>query len=101
DSLQRYLHSFPTRRLSDLGWTTRSPKRRAKASCSASVRNWPRKNSTLCRSTAWCTSANCSSVRSPHPRRRDDYRLAELRNDILRSEEHTSELQSRENIVCR
>src|SRR5690606_41025548 len=36
-----------------------------------------------------------------HPLRRDVRFLGHILGDVLRSEEHTSELQSRENLVCR
>src|SRR5207302_6963012 len=48
--------------------------------------------------------------RSPHPQRREWHRLLRLAvkvqvserlRNLNRSEEHTSELQSRENLVCR
>src|SRR5690606_40764618 len=58
------------------GASSRSPHERA--TCSAN--RWTTSNST--RSTPWCLIP-----RAPEPKRR--------------SEEHTSELQSRENLVCR
>src|SRR5438093_7122229 len=58
------LHSFPTRRSSDL-------------TCEARAGSW-------CSSTRWRT-----------------YRKGSARGRSIRSEEHTSELQSLTNLVCR
>src|SRR5690606_40080641 len=82
----RALHSFPTRRSSDLPGSSPSSSRSAQASRGARSRS---------RRRAWP---------SPAPRR--DLRPAQARPPsadapVLRSEEHTSELQSRENLVCR
>src|SRR5438445_13847742 len=70
----RDLHSFPTRRSSDLScrssWARRTGSHRRRRDCRAVIR---------------------SGVR----RRRGCYRPA------IRSEEHTSELQSRQYLVCR
>src|SRR5436309_15971034 len=73
----RYLHSFPTRRSSDLSrqWVVS-----ISASTSIPSRNRITISATVARSP---TSSDRAS------------------NVILRSEEHTSELQSRENLVCR
>src|SRR5436309_10852448 len=72
----RNLHSFPTRRSSDLG------NRRAQAR------------------SLLCGGGNCEAAVEKVPQKR-----CEIRNVAvfasLRSEEHTSELQSRENLVCR
>src|SRR5690606_41454093 len=80
---RRYLHSFPTRRSSDLSarsstsvLPTRAGRRTSRGRCCAVISRAP-----------WRTRA-CGrtwSVRRTRPR----------------SEEHTSELQSRENLVCR
>src|SRR5690606_41732484 len=84
----RDLHSFPTRRSSDLP-PHRAPDRAGRDAC------MPQR------------PADCSQ---PHPRTRQPAWLAprtpelrqhRLRTQLLRSEEHTSELQSRENLVCR
>src|SRR5690606_41301384 len=69
----RHIHSFPTRRSSDLREITW-----AISFC------LPRKNTRSCSPSSWILACTlCSSGPSP------------------RSEEHTSELQSRENLVCR
>src|SRR5690606_42144240 len=86
----RDLHSFPTRRSSDLMVTTPMPVRRATSIMPPlTIRRGPRGPSTVivgkCPESMMPTS--CSRACSP-PRE-------------LRSEEHTSELQSRENLVCR
>src|SRR5690606_40865287 len=78
----RDLHSFPTRRSSDLPGASNCSGRR-KESPSRLIKNCavdtlPQKN---------------SSPRSPNHRARLFW--------TARSEEHTSELQSRENLVCR
>src|SRR5690606_39833461 len=44
--------------------------------------------------------ARCGSAR-PRPRASSVHRLEEVGEHLRRSEEHTSELQSRENLVCR
>src|SRR5690606_41526853 len=82
----RVLAPCPTRRSSDLmsgHWPTR------RCSTSATPRNWqPVGSSTSCsRGRTLATSTATASNSSDKPRRR--------------SEEHTSELQSRENLVCR
>src|SRR5690606_41789784 len=89
DGARRGLHSFPTRRSSDLRrlptfmprcWKpSRSRRRRRPAASpfrSISAPPWP-------------VGRRCSSRRPVSSSRR------------TRSEEHTSELQSRENLVCR
>src|SRR5690606_39873505 len=84
-SAPRALHSFPTRRSSDLAAASPSPVRdRACSPGSAGPRR-----------TRWCAGragTGCS-------RRRGRSGRAPARRP--RSEEHTSELQSRENLVCR
>src|SRR5207302_8658717 len=78
----RDLHSFPTRRSSDLvaarpakGCPARPPRRHRREDRAAAKRH------------------RTQAARRP---RRDPDRFR-----LLRSEEHTSELQSRENLVCR
>src|SRR5690606_40779706 len=76
----RDLHSFPTRRSSDLGcWEN-------------GFWRW-RKTTSRC----WC------EVSGRRGANMSDERTSEKRREFLkgRSEEHTSELQSRENLVCR
>src|SRR5690606_39451423 len=83
-----HTHSFPTRRSSDLRSSAtspaRSPSARRAISSSSSVpttsaRTGPSTGSCAASSTTWSWASTRSS----------------------RSEEHTSELQSRENLVCR
>src|SRR5204863_9109412 len=80
----RYLHSFPTRRSSDLG-------------CRGVRRSWS--TLTFCtgypsrRPTADTLMARSLLLRSTHASARSRRKL--------RSEEHTSELQSRRDLVCR
>src|SRR5207302_7701599 len=94
----RALHSFPTRRSSDLG-STRSccQPRRTRASST-----WPSSSASPI-SAAWPAPIAASSVK--RPQRRCNAAAGGLRIDVnevaQRSEEHTSELQSRENLVCR
>src|SRR5690606_41978413 len=73
----RYLHSFPTRRSSDLGWPIW-------------LRLWRRPASPSSSSCTAGRGACCSSTSFPA-----------CPGALARSEEHTSELQSRENLVCR
>src|SRR5690606_41762812 len=81
----RVLHSFPTRRSSDLGGTPRLQGGR----CCRKTRTTGRPGSSralLYRSQG--VRSRIAWMRDPRP-------------NPLRSEEHTSELQSRENLVCR
>src|SRR5690606_41185772 len=81
------LPSFPTRRSSDLGtsataaWSLDAAAHRASSDTPA-----PPIRRTSCPKPRWTTSSTSSGVTSVSP---------------ARSEEHTSELQSRENLVCR
>src|SRR5690606_41601168 len=89
-----HLPSFPTRRSSDLGSATQPftlPR-----ICSISSR-------TSARSAHLCPSASISSLRSLPPLSVSSVRVSETTSTAIlsRSEEHTSELQSRENLVCR
>src|SRR5690606_41934330 len=85
-----HLSSFPTRRSSDL---LSEPDRNCATRCelipSARARSWSmRRRTTLLGSLqSRCTLPRCG--------------LARTRVATCRSEEHTSELQSRENLVCR
>src|SRR5690606_40224717 len=87
------LHSFPTRRSSDLwfscgssgGWRPGNEGRRGhRERLPPRIGSVPRRSRRLAR---WCGPARS------HPRPRPVV--------PVRSEEHTSELQSRENLVCR
>src|SRR5438874_10057397 len=76
----RHLHSFPTRRSSDLTTAARrQPNKRGRAPPAA-----PETAARTCR--------------RPAPERRS---TAPKRAGRMRSEEHTSELQSRRDLVCR
>src|SRR5690606_39431337 len=95
--LHCHLHSFPTRRSSDLA--TRSPARTPSAVSAFAA--WH-----TCRSRSEYVMVRVSpgspsqwkATRSPSPAA--TWRSRQL-YATLRSEEHTSELQSRENLVCR
>src|SRR5690606_39455166 len=91
----RDLHSFPTRRSSDLGDIRKKDK---------SILTMHRRRVSLhreiSRKTIFITSPNglttfpCNDIMSLPDELFKPY-------DDMRSEEHTSELQSRENLVCR
>src|SRR5690606_40413587 len=92
-ALPRHLHSFPTRRSSDL--PDRDALQRRGRACAA-------------RRAEGCARDDRRSAGSLHDssERRAAATSAEAAHDIEseradRSEEHTSELQSRENLVCR
>src|SRR5690606_41982857 len=93
------LHSFPTRRSSDLRWISSSP-----ASqpiwyvCSGMVLSGGAHISQNSASLFTPTIATSSGIRRPSTWHAD-MKLTALWS--WRSEEHTSELQSRENLVCR
>src|SRR5688572_33436832 len=78
---RRYLHSFPTRRSSDL-------------SCS-------RTSSTPTVWTSLHPGASLASIRRPSPDGHEAQRAPDRDRRGARSEEHTSELQSQSNLVCR
>src|SRR5205814_6812164 len=84
----RYLHSFPTRRSSDLI---------VAIVCTTSLR-WNARRattfSTPC-STSWSSGAGQAHTSPPSLTAR------RVRNSRVRSEEHTSELQSLRHLVCR
>src|SRR5205085_10381904 len=92
-----HLHSFPTRRSSDLSPRVAHPQPSGTA--------WPpppsRRGATTARSRrsitpirATCPRTSRSSSASPAP-------PSTTRRSGSRSEEHTSELQSQSNLVCR
>src|SRR5690606_40921146 len=93
--LRRGLLSFPTRRSSDLSFSS------SRSSCGASIRRKRSSQWLPCRSVWYrkaCRQSSPSRLRSacsgwPH--------ATPSFGACLRSEEHTSELQSRENLVCR
>src|SRR5690606_39589929 len=90
----RRLHPFPTRRSSDLNTKTNPPN---PASYLAQV------GKPFCGRFLSFLRPDCSRCPKPKlwhsPVVVDRLRLASI--FLLRSEEHTSELQSRENLVCR
>src|SRR5688500_20403422 len=76
---QLHLHSFPTRRSSDLATTTATNTPAAITSPVTTARTFTSPGSAMVRSTAWTAPTST----------------------LGRSEEHTSELQSPCNLVCR
>src|SRR5690606_41969658 len=86
----RDLHSFPTRRSSDLG--PRSSRDLSRESTS-SFRGKPRSPTEHAFASAGVTRCEIIPDRC--------LQAGHGLDDGLRSEEHTSELQSRENLVCR
>src|SRR5207302_6988388 len=88
----RDLHSFPTRRSSDLS-------RRHSSAISAASSGVGSRLSRA--STSWSPGASPGLWRRMRSMARETVRVASSRQKSRRSEEHTSELQSRENLVCR
>src|SRR5690606_39882863 len=92
------LHSFPTRRSSDLrAW-------REDASCArwyASPIPTPCATGRVRFSQSWLGRLGMNTILPPALREASCSRPATLPAMVGRSEEHTSELQSRENLVCR
>src|SRR5207302_10363824 len=84
----RDLHSFPTRRSSDLGRSLRRPGRLTSTLLPAPAARGHERGHQHNEDSQPDPSAHC------HPPLNDD-------EVETRSEEHTSELQSRENLVCR
>src|SRR5690606_41725351 len=93
DLYHRDLHSFPTRRSSDLSWA-RFSQASAWGSSKASLRCSGRRPRTRSCSSLWSSCFCCA-------RQVSSGKKNEPSTGKLRSEEHTSELQSRENLVCR
>src|SRR5690606_41958027 len=93
----RHLRSFPTRRSSDL------PTSRTRRATAATIRaDSMRQSASIVRRTSCSMPRVFSGV--AQLRAQAVFLLADLRCVVLaeiRSEEHTSELQSRENLVCR
>src|SRR5690606_39525713 len=89
------LHPCPTRRSSDL-------QRRTSKGCSSSSM-WPASIFEKSRMSLMMPRSCSPHVRmiSTNSRCSDVSSVSSRRLDIPRSEEHTSELQSRENLVCR
>src|SRR5205814_6017124 len=87
-----HLHSFPTRRSSDLGWLTISPLiYRRGTTCF--------KRSSGLSLTGKSVSKNAETCIAPS--RRSCHRISAPPSVLGRSEEHTSELQSLRHLVCR
>src|SRR5690606_40229493 len=80
----RALHSFPTRRSSDLP---------SKGLAAMASRYWAMAWSRRPACASWCALSCGSLIVISDPQLRA--------HQLARSEEHTSELQSRENLVCR
>src|SRR5690606_39904514 len=90
-----YLHSLPTRRSSDLGSSPANRRRPALSSAGmCSFTGTPAASASSARSSGLRSNVGYDGV---HPMREAWARTSA----VLRSEEHTSELQSRENLVCR
>src|SRR5205085_10457285 len=97
---RQHLPSFPTRRSSDLERQTDRRIDSARATAGPPLLSTFRSRRQSC---AWCfggllNGGSCSRPRSAR------YRLAYISLAeplVLRSEEHTSELQSQSNLVCR
>src|SRR5207253_4261497 len=87
----RHPHSFPTRRSSDL------LKRHHAAT---GIWPGPRSRRTICRGSAH-QSAGPGAAPRIHDHQRTDLSAGHLLSLLVRSEEHTSELQSRGHLVCR
>src|SRR5690606_39540265 len=87
-AVPRDLHSFPTRRSSDLSQRSIPSTRLHSTRCPMRSRG----ASDGCMSTSRVNHLRSSASSSKRPIRPGRH---------LRSEEHTSELQSRENLVCR
>src|SRR5690606_42062482 len=96
DSHHTYLHSFPTRRSSDLTQAIRA--RRSCGDHALAFGKPPHRDAVA--------GAELHAVRLDLGTARqitipDAEHQIPVRAQVLRSEEHTSELQSRENLVCR
>src|SRR5690606_40589880 len=93
DGHHPHLHSFPTRRSSDL-----SP---ARAVCSRSTGDSRCPVARVSTTRSRTFSSNTSSLRITSPGWSAPLEICAVSTMANRSEEHTSELQSRENLVCR
>src|SRR5690606_40423574 len=90
-------HSFPPRRSSDLGWSHSSPSVRMAVSTSQRCSCHRRGPGGLAAPRpVGATAGPVLSIAAALPSFRGDGARR-----VPRSEEHTSELQSRENLVCR
>src|SRR5690606_40421847 len=97
---QRHLHSFPTRRSSDLGPETRG----GTANCAVTISD-EAINSPVFSKANTLIAMNLPSLDKFYLKVLDNgniiFNSSLIKDKELRSEEHTSELQSRENLVCR
>src|SRR5690606_41172839 len=88
----RYLHSFPTRRSSDLSVLQRR----------SIIMKWQSLGVLVCMALlTHSTIAQTNEVVDEQATSIVDVQADLVRLDLARSEEHTSELQSCENLVCR
>src|SRR5207249_11456505 len=93
----RHLHSFPTRRSSDL--TSPSWKPANLRVCSQRLKGT--KSGSLCFRMANSPSTKFGVCSGFPPRHDSIWKVRNERHCRARSEEHTSELQSRFDLVCR
>src|SRR5690606_40205866 len=95
-----HLHSCPTRRSSDLLGIGLSMPAMAEDAPAAAPEGVPPAESATCTKVEFESAVDSAaeSLRDLNNRNRPEFQ-SKLRQ--LRSEEHTSELQSRENLVCR
>src|SRR5690606_40361395 len=95
-----HLHSFPTRRSSDLD----ADVRHIRTPCVSSRTGWhkpDRYTATLRKAGLLAGARHTGADLAGHPGAADAAVAHRVLVQVLRSEEHTSELQSRENLVCR
>src|SRR5207253_8457112 len=95
------LHSFPTRRSSDLAspnFRIRSESENCRAMNEMPAVPWVSTQAGPTTSTAFLKAVYLSC---PAIRRSRAANVSCIENAVLRSEEHTSELQSRGHLVCR
>src|SRR5439155_22353841 len=90
-------HPFPTRRSSDLAGTViaRIPRR-------AAILSWVARPASPSEASVPAPPPSmATNTRPSAPRRRSTWRQSSSIHTATRSEEHTSELQSRGHLVCR
>src|SRR5690606_41921974 len=93
----RDIQSFPTRRSSDLSHTVTIRAHNVSTGMTDYKNPWSQLGVIAQAVTMINNTNRVLSALKVNPERA----LEELENDWTRSEEHTSELQSRENLVCR
>src|SRR5690606_41546784 len=101
DSALRTLHTFPTRRSSDLSVTEKAPARYSpcesgRGGCSSPLRSRAAKAQKQKGGRLRMTREQFAKLLGF-----SDYEKLIQESEPVRSEEHTSELQSREKLVCR